>query len=364
MKENQEYIEKKKPRKRKKNDNLAIIVILFMIILLAIGACIVLLFHYEEEKNAAIDAMNQMEALEESNKNLLTQAQAEKLVEDGKQEMLDQMQSMMEDGQGILSLLQYFYPDDVVVSGNGRYYFFPILDTLEHNDFDLDNFTYQEKNEDSGELEGETSYKIDENTYAARGIDVSSFQGDIEWEKVKDDGIEFAFIRLGFRGYESGKIVLDTKYEYNIEESLSAGIDTGVYFFTEALTEKEAIEEADFVIENLSGYKINLPVVLDVEESASVENSRTKDMTSEQRTQNVIAFCNRIKDAGYDVMIYGNLKSFMLMMDYEQLENYDKWLAYYRYPFHFPYKVRMWQYSASQKVEGIKSNTDMNLMFY
>ena len=176
--------------------------------------------------------------------------------------------------------------------------------------------------------------------------------------------MEYAIIRLGYRGYESGKIVIDTKFEENIEGSLKAGLDTGVYFFTEALNEKEAIEEAEFVIENIKGYKINMPVVIDVEESANTEKTRTRDLTSEQRTRNVIAFCETIKKAGYDVMIYGNLKSFMIMMNFEELEEYDKWFAYYKYPFHFPYKIKMWQYTSSEKIDGIKGKVDVNLMFY
>ena len=357
-----------KERKKRKQKKILIYTILVTITIFSIAAALFLFFCYEKEKQNTVAVMQQIEELEENYGGLYTQAQLDQKIEEEankeKQEMLDTMQSMMENGDGPLSLLQYFYPDDVVVSGDGRYYFFPILDSLEKNNFILENFTYPVKNEETGEWEGEAAYKINEEAYAKKGIDVSTFQGDIDWERVKNDGIEYAIIRLGFRGYESGKIVLDSKYEENIEGSLAAGLDTGVYFFTEALTEKEAVEEADFVIENLEGYKINMPVVIDVEESADPNNTRTKALTAEQRTKNVIAFCNRIKDAGYEVMIYGNLKSFMLMMDIEELEGYDKWFAYYRYPFHFPYKVKMWQYASWEKIDGIKGGVDVNLMFY
>ena len=107
-----------------------------------------------------------------------------------------------------------------------------------------------------------------------------------------------------------------------------------------------------------------MPVVIDVEESSNPTKTRTKELTQEQRTKNVIAFCERIREAGYQPMIYGNLKSFMLMMDIEQLEAYDKWFAYYRYPFHFPYKIRFWQHTASGRVSGIPGDVDLNLMFY
>ena len=369
-----------KQRRKKRQNRFLIYAILLLITIISTGISVFSLFSYHQEKERAVIAMQQLEEIEkaatredeeenrENAPRLYTEDEVKKEVEakvnKEKQEMLDTMQAMMENGDGTLSLLQYFYPDDVITSSDGRYYFFPILDSLEKNNFILENFSYPVENEETGKYEGVASYKKEDGTYARKGIDVSTFQGEIDWEKVKNDGIEYAIIRLGFRGYESGKIVLDSRFEENIEGSLAAGLDTGVYFFTESLTELEAIEEADFVIENLEGRKITMPVVIDVEESADTENTRTRNLTPEQRTKNVIAFCNRIKDAGYDVMIYGNLKSFMLMMNIEELEAYDKWFAYYRYPFHFPYKIKMWQYASWEKVDGIQGGTDVNLMFY
>ena len=195
-------------------------------------------------------------------------------------------------------------------------------------------------------------------------MDVSSFQGDVNWEKVKNDGVEYAFIRLGYRGYESGKIVNDSKYEDNITGCNDVGLDCGVYFFTEALNESEGVEEAEFVLECLGEHHIELPIVLDVEQSANVNKSRTKNLSAEDRTKAVIAFCERIKQAGYTPMIYGNLKSMLIMLDFEQLEEYDKWFAYFHYPLRFPYKHKIWQYTASGKVDGIKGDADLNLMFY
>lgn len=351
-------------RKKRKKKNTAIIILLFTTTLLAAALCVFLLFSYTEQKNKTMQAMAEISALEESNNSLFTQNQVDNFVEKAKKEFLDKLKSMVENGDGMLDVLQYFYPDYVIASSAGSYHFFPISETLEKNNFDLEKFTYPVYNEKTKECEGTATYMEGTEKEAKKGIDVSTFQGDIDWEKVKMSGMEFAIIRLGFRGYETGKIVLDSKFENNIEGSLKAGIDTGVYFFTEALDEKEAIEEADFVIENLRGYKINMPVVIDVEESANTEKTRTRELTADQRTKNVIAFCNRIKEAGYDVMIYGNLKSFMIMMNIEELEAYDKWFAYYRYPFHFPYKIKMWQYTAYEKVDGIKGKADVNLMFY
>ncbi len=356
--------QREKPSKRKKKRNSEIIFVIFTT-LIAITLCIFFLLFYVSQKNKNQQVMLEIENIQtETTENLYTQAQVDNLVENAKKEFLDKLKSMVENGEGMLTVLQHFYPDYVIASADGGYHFFPISETMIKNNFDLDKFTYPVYNEETQEWEGTASYMAGTEKAAKKGIDVSTFQGNIDWNKVKNSGIEFAIIRLGFRGYESGKIVLDNQYENNMIGSLNAGLDTGVYFFTEALNEQEAIEEAEFVIENLKEYKINMPVVIDVEESANKEKTRTKDLTAEQRTKNVIAFCERIKEAGYDVMIYGNLKSFMIMMNIEELENYDKWFAYYRYPFHFPYKIKMWQYTAYEKIDGIEGKTDVNLMFY
>ncbi|MBR4982781.1 MAG: glycoside hydrolase family 25 protein [Lachnospiraceae bacterium] len=357
--------EREKPRKHKKKRNSAIIFLLFTTTLFAITLCIFFLFSYINQKNKTEEVILEIENIQaETKEGIFTQAQVDNFVEKTKKEFLDKLKSMVENGEGMLTILQNFYPDYVIASSDGNYYFFPISETMEKNNFDLDKFTYPVYNEETKEWEGTATYMAGTEKEAKKGIDVSTFQGNIDWNKVKNTGIEFAIIRLGFRGYESGKIVLDNQYKNNMIGSLNAGLDTGVYFFTEALNEQEAIEEAEFVIENLKEYKINMPVVIDVEESANTEKTRTKDLTADQRTKNVIAFCERIKEAGYDVMIYGNLKSFMIMMNIEELESYDKWFAYYRYPFHFPYKIKMWQYTAYERIDGIEGKTDVNLMFY
>ena len=353
--------ETNKKRRRRKS---TAIYPLFITTMIAITLCVFLFLYGLSQKNKAAEAMSEVAILEETNSKLFSQEQVNVFVEKAKQEFLDKLKSMVENGEGLLTVLQHFYPDYVIASSNGSYHFFRISEDLQKNNFDLEKFTYPTYNEENKEWEGTATYMAGEEKEAKKGVDVSTFQGKIDWKKVKKAGMEFAIIRLGFRGYESGKIVLDSQFENNIEGSINAGLDTGVYFFTEALTEEEAIEEAEFVIENLKDYKINMPVVIDVEESANTEKTRTRDLTADQRTKNVIAFCERIKKEGYDVMIYGNLKSFMIMMNFEELEQYDKWFAYYRYPFHFPYKIKMWQYTAYERIDGIDGKADVNLMFY
>lgn len=352
-----------KPRRRKKKNRI-INSILTSSTIFTFFLCILLLFFYAKQRNETLEVMNEVKILTEENEKMFSKTQVDEFVEKAKQEILDKLKSMIENGEGMLTILQKFYPNYVIASSQGNYYFFPISEKLEKNNFELEKFTYPVYDEENEEWSGTATYMQGTPEEAKKGVDVSTFQGDIDWKKVKKSGMDFAIIRLGFRGYESGKIVLDNKFEDNVKGSTEAGLDTGVYFFTEALTEQEAIEEADFVIENLKEYKINMPVVIDVEESANVDKTRTRDLTADQRTKNVIAFCERIKEAGYDVMIYGNLKSFMIMMNIDELEGYDKWFAYYRYPFHFPYKIKMWQYTAYEKIDGIQEKADVNLMFY
>lgn len=290
------------------------------------------------------------------------QVMAEQASKDTSEEYLDRIRGYMEEGDGTLAMLENLFDNMIIVPDSGKYAFFDIDDTLNKSVIDLDKMVYPEINEETGKYEGELAYNGDSTLHV--GIDISKFQGEVDWEKVKNDGIDYAYIRLGYRGYESGKIVTDDNYETNIEGCNEAGLDCGVYFFTEAKTREEGREEADFVLENLGDYHVELPIVIDVELSSNVKKSRTKNLSKEDRTEAVIGFCERIKEAGYTPMIYGNLKSFMIMTDITRLEDYDKWFAYYNYPLRFPYKIKMWQYTSAGKVDGVNGNTDMNVMFY
>lgn len=361
--------EERKKRNRRKRMVRRITMIIMTLMILCLGCgCIILLLQYNQQKNQAIEAMNQVTALESElySDNYISSVEAEQLIEEAvsnaQNELLTDIRSRMQKGETTLTLLENLFPDQIVTAHAGAYHFFDINESLAMNEFGYEHFSYPELNEETGKYEGDVT--LDESTGVAtrKGIDVSRFQGKINWKKVANDGIDYAYIRLGYRGYGSGKIVTDDTYEYNIENANAAGLDTGVYFFTEAISEREAIEEAEYVLENLEGQNIDLPIVLDVEESAS-SDSRTKDLTKEQRTDIVIAFCERIKKAGHDVMIYGNTKSFLIMMDMERLEDYDKWFAYYKYPLRFPYKMKMWQYTSSGTVDGVEGGVDINISF-
>ena len=366
-------VERRSPnRRRKKKRGHAGYVILSLLLItsVTVGSLYAYLYYAEKKdlEKAILDAEQATEDYEEllselENDGYIPKDEVDEMISNNTVSIKDMIRSSLENGDGVLMMLENLYDDMIVVPNYGRYNFFNIDSTLKASEIDKSKLIYPVKNEETGKYEGEALYD-DGNVKAKKVIDVSKFQGDIDWQRVKDDGVEAAYIRLGYRGYSSGAIVVDEKYEDNISACNELGIDCGVYFFTEAVNEEEAREEADFCIENLGEYSTALPIAIDVEESANLSKSRTKDLSMEQRTLNVIAFCERIREKGYEPIIYGNLKSLMIMMDISSLEDYDKWFAYYHYPLRFPYKIKMWQYSATRKVDGIEGDVDLNLMFY
>lgn len=193
------------------------------------------------------------------------------------------------------------------------------------------------------------------------GIDVSHYQGEIDWQKVKAAGIEFVFVRLGYRGYgQEGVLKLDTNFEKNMKGARAAGLDVGVYFFAQAVNETEAIEEAEFVLEHLMEYDLQMPIVYDPE-SVLHEEARTDNVTEEQFTKNTKAFCETIEKSGYDAMIYCNMTWQAFKLDLEELEEYPIWYAdYEEYP-QTPYHFDIWQYSNEGSVDGIQGNVDLNI---
>lgn len=351
-------------KKRRRNENGILItsIILCIITLCSITVCMVMVLRYRAAQLENIEVMNELEALQgtytkEEVDALISQNTEEvsqQASDETREEILDSMKELMLSGDGTLNMLRYFYPDEIVLVDSNQYYFIPILDELKHHTYEKDNFVIT----DDGLLE----YYDGDNLTSHKGIDVSTYQEKIDWKKVADDDVEYAFIRLGIRGYTEGEIKKDDAFEYNIKEALKNNIETGVYFFSQATSVEEAKEEAEFVLDELEPYNITYPVVLDVE-AVSADNARTKDLTKEERTEYAVAFCEMIKNAGYTPMIYGNLKSFMLLLDIEQLEDYDKWLAAYGTEIYFPYDFKIWQYTDKGKVSGINTEVDINISF-
>lgn len=194
-------------------------------------------------------------------------------------------------------------------------------------------------------------------------VDVSRYQKSINWNSVAGDGVDGAMIRVGYRGYSQyGEINGDSYFSSNINGALNAGLDVGVYFFSQAITEEEAIEEAEYVISKIKDYDVTLPVVFDMEEIPD-SDARANSLSSAKITDITIAFCERIAQAGYTPMVYGNTKWMCEKVEISRLEKYGKWIAQYNNRPYFPYEYEMWQYTETGTVNGIPGNADINLMF-
>ena len=203
-----------------------------------------------------------------------------------------------------------------------------------------------------------------DDTYSSQqGIDVSDHQKWINWNKVKKDGIDFAFIRCGYRGYSKGNIRQDAYFENNIREAKKNGIKVGVYFYSQATTVEEAREEAEFTLKLIRNYDLDLPVVFDMEQSLE-GNGRVDKLSREIWTQNAVTFCHILENHGYTPMVYNSTNLFEKLFVPEYLQEFDTWIAQYDvgYPT-YPYAFSVWQYSSTGKVNGIDGNVDMDIRF-
>ena len=194
------------------------------------------------------------------------------------------------------------------------------------------------------------------------GVDVSSYQKDVDWEKVREAGFEFAILRVGFRGYGQTGVLNPDKYaQKNYENATAAGLKVGVYFFSQAITTEEAVEEAEYVLQLIDGWQLQMPVVYDWE--CLADDYRTVGVDSRTLTDCTKAFCDRIRQGGYEPMVYFNPSQSRTQLHLEELVDYKFWLAMYSDYMTYEYKVDMWQYTNRGSVPGIKGNADINLWF-
>lgn len=213
----------------------------------------------------------------------------------------------------------------------------------------------------SFDSDGNWTIYNDENYYSAVGVDVSVYQGDINWKKAKKDGVQFAMIRLGYRSASDGKLHRDKKFRANIKGAADAGVLTGVYFFSQARTVKESIREAEYVLKNLKGRNLDLPVAFDME---PVEGGdRISDLSVMEKTEITDAFCSVIEENGYHAMVYGNPDWLQNEIDLSYLTRYPVWLAHYADETSYPGDYTMWQYSDRGDVDGFKGAVDLDICF-
>lgn len=260
----------------------------------------------------------------------------------------------------LLSGCSFIFPDEPEGGNNLPYAtdingdFVPVHDDVDESALDPKLF-YADEN-------GRMKYS-DETRAFLTGIDVSVFQGDINWEEVASDGIDFVILRIGYRGYGSKGIMgIDDNFYKNYDGAVNAGLKVGAYFYSQATNAEEAREEARYVLSALGDRELQMPVVYDWEYVDNAE-ARTAQMTSEQITECAVNFCNEIEMSGREVMIYFNREIGYFEYDLASISGYDFWLAEYsEYPT-FIYKFNMWQYTDSGTVKGISSRVDMNIYF-
>lgn len=215
---------------------------------------------------------------------------------------------------------------------------------------------------DFSNLDNSESFKnyIEEDGSKKRvGIDVSEHQGSINWEKTANY-IDFAFVRLGYRGYTSGGMVVDSYYTSNMKGATENNVPVGVYFYSQATTYEEGVEEAKFVLSHLGDYQLSYPIVLDREDPMA-DDARTNNLSAEQHTQAALGFLETIKAAGYQAMMYTNRMYYSLYLDLEQIYQYPIWYAQYADEPDWPYEFSIWQYTESGEVPGISGSVDLNL---
>jgi len=229
--------------------------------------------------------------------------------------------------------------------------FFPVFADVPACQLDMENLVTRN---------GYSFYTENGRITSIPGIDVSEHQREVDWRRVKADGIDFAVIRLGYRGYSEGGIYIDPFFEANLTGAKDAGVLTGIYFFSQAITPEEAKEEARKVIDTLAGRQLDLPVYYDWE---TIDNSeaRTNGLDGLTLTQCAIAFCEEIKNAGYTPGIYTNRHIGYFVYRLDQIDDYEFWLSTDgAYP-DFYYRHNMWQYSFAGKVDGVNGNVDLNM---
>ena len=339
--------------------NIVSIIFLSLVALMGLSLSIVLLIKNASLQRQEDAVQSELEAL--NAEGYYTEAEAKELVEEVKLETEENtknsiramIQEKLENGEGATSAIRSLFPDQIVVASSGRYYFFPIRDDIEKHGFSESDFEVGE--------DGFLDYVGDDSTITVKnGIDVSRFQGSIDWEKVKKAGVDFAIIRAGLRGTTEGKLLSDDYFVDNVEGAIENDIDVGVYFYSQAVNEEEAKEEVQIILDLIEPYDIKYPVVIDIE-SAESDTARTAKLTTDEYETVAKTFCEMVKQAGYTPMIYGNVKSFTLLMDAVDVDDYDIWIAYYGLPMYYPYHFNMWQYTSSGRIDGIDGDVDLNI---
>ena len=240
-----------------------------------------------------------------------------------------------------------------IVYSDGSEEWVKINPYMEKNTYDFTNLVSND---------GKMKYYSDGKKISYLGVDISRYQKDVDFEALKSDGIDFVMLRVGARGYKTGEIQIDEYFHENIKKATEAGLDIGVYFFSQAVTQEEAIEEAQLVLDNIKEYEILYPIAYDME---FIENdtARVETLTRDERTAIAAAFLNHVNNAGYTPMLYGDTEWLVKRIDVAKFNASCIWLAEEADIPKYPYRYEMWQYTTQGQVRGINGFVDLNISF-
>jgi lysozyme len=337
---------------------------LIILSLIAIAGVVLAGLLFFRERSAAselADTKKQLAALEGDDKTLYTEEEVEKREEaarmTGEREeqnaIQTQIQSSLESGNSVTTMLRDLFSDDLVVVSDGRYYFYPVISSVEKNGFGDGDFAFAD--------DGTMTYQGSNDQIVTRqGIDVSSANGTIDWDAVAESGIEFAMICAGGRN-DSGDLYVDSKFAENMDGALAAGVEVGVYWSLGAKNGAEASEEEDYLLTLLSPYreKITYPVAALIRSVSA--DSRIYSLTRAEWSSNLDTFCSGVDAGGYDAMIYGSLAGFVMKTDLTAIDGYDRWIQEFSDDLYFPYSFRLWQYESEGSVAGIDTAVHLDL---
>ena len=236
---------------------------------------------------------------------------------------------------------------------NGKKTYYEIIKDMPSNDYNLENNLINEN--------GLLTYK-DSKRESVKGVDLSKYNGTVDFTKLKEAGVGFAMLRLASRGYGSGKISLDEKFVEYAQNAQVAGIQIGAYFYSQAVNENEAVEEANYIVGAISGFNVKYPVAIDIER-VSGDEARTDKLTNKERTSIVKMFCDTVKGYGYKPIIYASSEMLVGGLDLKELQDYDVWLADEKIPTEYPYRFGMWQYNTKGHIDGITGDIDLDISF-
>ena len=352
---------KRRPQRKKKKRSSIPLILVTLIAITAIAAVVLLVMQtmkLTDERDALARELSVEHYSAEEMQTAVSEAREESAAK-AREDILLYFEDQMSSGaRGPLDTLRSLLPDTIILFFRDRYIFQPIDASLARNTFDEDDFLLDEEHP-------RLTYAGGDDTVRTHfGIDVSAFQGEIDWEQVAADGVEFVFIRAGFRGWGiTGSYNTDQYFEANITGAHEAGLRVGVYWVTHAISEEEVREESAYFLEIIEPYRemITLPVVWDLEQPEG-EDNRIYTMTKEELTSFTLTFSDLMKEAGYQPMLYANLTSMVTMIDPASVADLPLWFAWYGVPLYYPYTFDIWQYGTDGRIAGINGQVDVNLM--